>query len=172
MIEVKNLNKSFDGKQVLKNISATFYKGKVNQIIGQSGGGKTVLMKSIIGLFPIDSGEVLYNGRNIADMSKIEIKGLRKEIGMLFQGSALFDSQRVIENVMFPLVMFSDKDPAEARDRAEFCLTRVDIKPQAFDNGNRCKHNTYKKRRARLAGFATRYILCRQRSSKRFCICL
>lgn len=132
MIEVKNLNKSFDGKQVLKNISATFYKGKVNQIIGQSGGGKTVLMKSIIGLFPIDSGEVLYNGRNIADMSKIEIKGLRKEIGMLFQGSALFDSQRVIENVMFPLVMFSE-DPAEARDRAEFCLTRVDIKPQAFD---------------------------------------
>ena len=133
MIEVKNLNKSFDGKQVLKNISTTFYKGKVNQIIGQSGGGKTVLMKSIIGLFPIDSGEVLYNGRNIADMSKIEIKGLRKEIGMLFQGSALFDSQRVIENVMFPLVMFSDKDPAEARDRAKFCLTRVDIKPQAFD---------------------------------------
>ena len=133
MIEVKNLNKSFDGKQVLKNISTTFYKGKVNQIIGQSGGGKTVLMKSIIGLFPIDSGEVLYNGRNIADMSKIEIKELRKEIGMLFQGSALFDSQRVIENVMFPLVMFSDKDSAEARDRAEFCLTRVDIKPQAFD---------------------------------------
>ena len=77
MIEVKNLNKSFDGKQVLKNISATFYKGKVNQIIGQSGGGKTVLMKSIIGLFPIDSGEVLYNGRNIADMSKIEINRKR-----------------------------------------------------------------------------------------------
>ena len=84
MIEVKNLYKSFDGKQVLSDINAKFYKGKINQIIGQSGGGKTVLMKSIIGLYPIDSGEVLYDGRNIGLMSRKEIKELRKEIGMLF----------------------------------------------------------------------------------------
>lgn len=133
MIEVKNLNKSFDGKQVLTDINATFYKGKINQIIGQSGGGKTVLMKSIIGLYPIDSGEVLYENRSLGKMSNRQIKELRKEIGMLFQGSALFDSHSVIENVMFPLTMFSDKSKAEIRERAEFCLTRVDIKPQAFD---------------------------------------
>lgn len=133
MIEVKNLYKSFDGKQVLSDINAKFYKGKINQIIGQSGGGKTVLMKSIIGLYPIDSGEVLYDGRNIGLMSSKEIKELRKEIGMLFQGSALFDSQTVIENVMFPLTMFSPKSKAEIREQAEFCLTRVDLKPQSFD---------------------------------------
>jgi phospholipid/cholesterol/gamma-HCH transport system ATP-binding protein len=133
MIEVKNLSKSFDGKQVLNNISAVFYNGKINQIIGQSGSGKTVLMKSIIGLYPIDSGEILYNGRNLGKMSGKEIKMLRQEVGMLFQGSALFDSQSVIENVMFPLKMFSKMNLAEIRERAEFCLTRVDLKPVSFN---------------------------------------
>lgn len=133
MIEVKNLNKSFDGKQVLNNISATFYKGKINQIIGQSGGGKTVLIKSIIGIYTIDSGKILYEGRNLNAMNKKEINKLRKEIGMLFQGAALFDSQSVIENVMFPLTMFSDKSKAEIKERAEFCLARVDLKPQSFN---------------------------------------
>lgn len=133
MIEVRNLNKSFDNKQVLNNINATFYEGKINQIIGQSGGGKTVLIKSIIGIYPIDSGEILYEGRNLSTMSKKEIHKLRKEIGMLFQGAALFDSQSVIENVMFPLTMFSDKSKAEIKERAEFCLARVDLKPQSFN---------------------------------------
>ena len=133
MIEVKNLNKSFDGKQVLYDITAKFYEGKINQIIGQSGSGKTVLIKSIIGLYPIDSGEVVYDGRNLEKMKEKEVKELRKEVGMLFQGSALFDSQTVIENVMFPLTMFSNKSKVEITERAEFCLTRVDLKPQAFN---------------------------------------
>ena len=132
MIEVKGISKSFDGKSVLENISASFYTGKINQIIGQSGSGKTVLMKSLIGLYEVDNGEILYDGRSIAAMSQKDKKLLRKEIGMLFQGAALFDSQTVLENVMFPLVMFSGKSPEEIRLRAEFCLERVDLKPQSF----------------------------------------
>ena len=128
MIEVKHLNKSFDGKQVLYDISATFRHGAVNQIIGKSGSGKTVLMKSIIGLFKAESGEVLYDGRNLLDMSKREIKLLRREVGMLFQGSALFDSMSVIENVMYPLQMFSDMSKIDIEKRAKFCLERVTYK--------------------------------------------
>ncbi|MDR1543283.1 MAG: ATP-binding cassette domain-containing protein [Prevotellaceae bacterium] len=133
MIEVQNISKSFDGKLVLNDISAKFYNGKINQIIGQSGSGKTVLMKSIIGLFRVDSGKILYDGRNLREMRMREIKLLRREVGMLFQGSALFDYQTVIENVMFPLTMFSEMSKAEMKERAEFCLTRVDLKPQAFN---------------------------------------
>ncbi|MDR0828662.1 MAG: ATP-binding cassette domain-containing protein [Prevotellaceae bacterium] len=133
MIEVQNISKSFDGKLVLDDISATFHSGKINQIIGQSGSGKTVLMKSIIGLFRVDSGKILYDGRNLREMRMKEIKELRKEVGMLFQGSALFDSQTVLANVMFPLKMFSPMSVAEMTERAEFCLTRVDLKPQAFN---------------------------------------
>ncbi len=133
MIEVKRVSKSFDGKSVLDDITATFHTGKINQIIGQSGSGKTVLMKSIIGLYNVDQGEILYDGRNIGDMSAKEKTNLRKEIGMLFQGSALFDSQTVLENVMFPLNMFSGKKPDEIRERAEFCLQRVDLKPQSYN---------------------------------------
>lgn len=133
MIEVNRVSKSFDGKSVLEDISATFHTGQINQIIGRSGSGKTVLMKSIIGLYNIDQGEILYDGRNLSDMSAKEKKNLRKEIGMLFQGAALFDSHTVLENVMFPLVMFSGKSPDEIRERAEFCLKRVDLKPQAYN---------------------------------------
>lgn len=133
MIEVKNLSKFFDGKQVLYDVSATFYAGKVNQIIGQSGSGKTVLMKSIIGLHTIDQGEILYDGRSFTQMSKQDVKFLRREMGMLFQGSALFDSQRVIENVLFPLEAFSSLSKHEQRERAEFCLHRVNLSPLAFD---------------------------------------
>jgi phospholipid/cholesterol/gamma-HCH transport system ATP-binding protein len=133
MIEVKNLFKSFDGKQVLSDISAIFYSGKINQIIGQSGSGKTVLMKSIIGLYRVDSGQILYDGLNIANLSNKEVKTLRREVGMLFQGSALFDSQTVMENVMFPLKMFSKNSLAQIRERAEFCLTRVGLKPESFN---------------------------------------
>jgi phospholipid/cholesterol/gamma-HCH transport system ATP-binding protein len=132
MIEVKNLNKSFDGNPVLKNISAIFESGKMNLIIGQSGSGKTVLMKSIIGLHIAETGKVLYDGRNLLDMKFKEIKELRKEVGLLFQGSALFDSMSVLENVMFPLEMFSSMTRKEMRERAEFCLTRVNLKPQSF----------------------------------------
>jgi phospholipid/cholesterol/gamma-HCH transport system ATP-binding protein len=114
MIQVKDIVKSFDGVVVLNHISADFHDGEVNMIIGQSGSGKTVLMKSMIGLHPIDSGEIVYDTtyptvcqRNIADMKEKEVRMLHREVGMLFQGSALFDSLTVQENVLFPLEMFS-----------------------------------------------------------------
>lgn len=127
MIEVQNLVKSFDGRTVLHDVSATFYTGKTNLIIGQSGSGKTVLMKSLVGLLRPDSGKILFDGRNLIDMSRTEIKNLRKEIGMLFQGSALFDSETVLGNVMFPLVMFTNGRYADMRKRAMFCLDRVNL---------------------------------------------
>ncbi|MBR5209944.1 MAG: ATP-binding cassette domain-containing protein [Paludibacteraceae bacterium] len=127
MIEVKNVNKSFDGKQVLFDISANLLEGRANLIIGQSGSGKTVLMKSVAGIHRIDSGEILYDGRNISQMKSQELNLLRREIGMLFQGSALFDSLTVKENVMFPLRMFSNKSEEEMEERARFCLERVDL---------------------------------------------
>lgn len=133
MIEIVNVNKTFeDNHHVLKGISAIFESGKTNLIIGQSGSGKTVLLKSIIGLHKIDSGQILYHGRNIPDMRSKEIRALRKEVGMLFQGSALFDSQTVLENVMFPLEMFGDMTKQEVYKRARFCLERVNMPEKAF----------------------------------------
>lgn len=128
MIEVKNVEKSFEGKTVLHGINATFYDGKTNLIIGQSGSGKTVLMKSLVGLLTPDHGDILYDGRDLVKMNESQRKDLRMEIGMLFQGSALFDSETVLGNVMFPLIMFSKMTPAEMRDRAEFCIERVNLK--------------------------------------------
>lgn len=128
MIEVKNLVKSFDGRTVLHGINATFYDGKTNLIIGQSGSGKTVLMKSIVGLLHPEEGEILFDGRDILKMNESKMKQIRKELGMLFQGSALFDSETVLGNVMFPLKMFSNMSFAEMRDRAEFCIERVNLK--------------------------------------------
>lgn len=128
MIEVKNIVKSFDGKVVLHNISATFETGKTNLIIGQSGSGKTVLIKTLVGLITPDSGQILYDGRDFISMNHEQKKALREEIGMLFQGSALFDSETVLGNVMFPLVMFSKMTKAEMLDRAHFCLERVNLK--------------------------------------------
>ncbi|MDE6467573.1 MAG: ATP-binding cassette domain-containing protein [Muribaculaceae bacterium] len=128
MIEVKNLTKSFEDKTVLHGIDATFYTGKTNLIIGQSGSGKTVLLKSLVGLLAPDHGDILFDGRNLVSMSASEVKNLRKEIGMLFQGSALFDSETVLGNVEFPLVMFTDKSRDEVRERALFCLERVNLK--------------------------------------------
>lgn len=127
MIEVKDITKSFDGRTVLHDVSATFYTGKTNLIIGQSGSGKTVLMKSLVGLLQPDSGSILFDGRDIVTMSSHEIKELRKEIGMLFQGSALFDSETVLGNVMFPLVMFTDMSREEMLERAHFCIKRVNL---------------------------------------------
>jgi phospholipid/cholesterol/gamma-HCH transport system ATP-binding protein len=133
MIEVKNVNKSFDGNHVLKNVSAVFETGKTNMIIGASGSGKTVLMKSIIGLHRIDTGKIEYDGRNLPDMRMKEIRILRREVGMLFQGSALFDSLSVLENVMYPLEMFAETSKEEMIDRAYFCLKHVSLEEKAFD---------------------------------------
>ena len=132
MIEVKNIDKSFDGNRVLKNVSAVFEAGKTNMIIGQSGSGKTVLMKSIIGLHRIDQGRIEYDGRNLPDMRMSDIRILRREVGMLFQGSALFDSLSVLENVMYPLEMFSPATKEEMVERARFCLHHVNLEEKAF----------------------------------------
>ena len=117
MIQVKDVVKSFDGNVVLDHISADFEDGKVNMIIGQSGSGKTVLMKSMIGLHLIDEGEIIFDTRhgkqNLAEMTEKEVRMLHREVGMLFQGSALFDSMTVQENVMYPLEMFSDMSNQE-----------------------------------------------------------
>ena len=128
MIQVIDITKSFDSKTVLHGVSATFETGKTNLIIGQSGSGKTVLMKSLVGLITPESGSILFDGRDILKMNRQEKKELHTEIGMLFQGSALFDSETVLGNVMFPLVMFSDMSQAEIRDRALFCIERVNLK--------------------------------------------
>lgn len=128
MIEVKNVTKSFDGKTILHNVSTVFETGKTNLIIGQSGSGKTVLMKSVVGLVKPEEGEILFDGRDLLRMDTEQIKNLRKEIGMLFQGSALFDSETVLGNVMFPLTMFTTMTQGEIKDRAQFCLERVNLK--------------------------------------------
>lgn len=127
MIEVKNLYKAFGETEVLFDISINFHPGKTNLIIGQSGSGKTVLLKSIVGLHEINQGNIYYDNRNFTKMSQQQRKLLRMEMGMLFQGGALFDSQTVEENVMFPLNMFSDMTLEEKKDRVNFCLNRVNI---------------------------------------------
>lgn len=131
MIEVNNLHKSFETQHVLDDICCKFEAGQNNLIIGQSGSGKTVLLKCLIGLHKPDSGEILYHGRNIVEMSQNEIIKLRQEIGVLFQGSALFDYMTVYENVAFPMRMFSNKTSKEIDERVKFCLERVNL-PQAF----------------------------------------
>jgi phospholipid/cholesterol/gamma-HCH transport system ATP-binding protein len=132
MIEVKNVDKSFDGNHVLKSVSAVFETGKTNMIIGASGSGKTVLMKSVIGLHRIDNGRIEYDGRNLPDMRMSDIRILRREVGMLFQGSALFDSLSVLENVMYPLEMFSPTTKDEMETRAIFCLKHVSLAEKSY----------------------------------------
>lgn len=127
MIEVRNLTKSFGDKVVLDNINVTFETGKTNLIIGQSGSGKTVLMKNLVGLLQPTSGEVLYDDRDFIRMSKKEKVLMRREMGMIFQSAALFDSLNVIENVMFPLDMFSTMNYRERVKRAQECLDRVNL---------------------------------------------
>ena len=127
MIEIKNLCKQFEDRQVLKDISAVFENGKTNLIIGQSGSGKTVLMKNLVGLLDPTSGEVLYDGRDFVAMSKKDKIMLRREMGMIFQSAALFDSLTVLENVMFPLDMFSSMNLKERIKRARTCLDRVNL---------------------------------------------
>ncbi len=127
MIEVKNISKSFNGQQVLKDITTRFEKGKTNLIIGQSGSGKTVLMKCCIGLIDADEGDVIFDGKVFSRLSGKEQRITRQEMGMLFQGGALFDSYTVEENVMFPLNMFTKMTFDEKKDRVNYVLDRVNI---------------------------------------------
>ena len=128
MIRVEGLSKSFENKVVLSDINVTFEAGKVNLIIGKSGSGKTVLLKSLIGLHTIEQGHIYYGDRDLAGMNTRRVKKLREEIGVVFQGGALFDSLTVLENVMFPLNLFSDYSEKRKKERAIFCLRRVDLK--------------------------------------------
>ena len=127
MIELVNIHKSFEGREVLKGIDTTFNDGMVNLIIGQSGSGKTVMMKNIVGLFIPEQGQILYDGRDFVTMTNRERVMLRREMGMIFQSAALFDSMSVIENVLFPLDMFSDMNRTDRLKRAKFCLDRVNL---------------------------------------------
>jgi len=127
MIEIKNIHKSFDGNSIIKGISTSFEKGKTNLIIGQSGSGKTVLLKCLLGLHNPDSGEIIYDGVSNLEMTESEKTLLRRQMGMVFQGSALFDSMSVIENVMFPLDMLTDNNEEEIRDKAKKAIERVEL---------------------------------------------
>ncbi|MFI1745310.1 ABC transporter ATP-binding protein [Thalassobellus sediminis] len=127
MIEVKNLNKSFGDAHILKGISTTFEKGKTNLIIGQSGSGKTVFLKCLLGLFEYEEGSIAYDGKIFSNLSEDDKRNLRAEIGMVFQGSALFDSMTIAENVMFPLKMFTKMSKSEMQDRVDFVLNRVNL---------------------------------------------
>ena len=128
MIKVNNISKSFVNTQVISNISATFEKGKTNLIIGQSGSGKTVLMKCLLGLYDVDNGEIFFDEKKYDKDNISNMSNLRKQIGMVFQGSALFDSMTVLDNIMFPLRMFSSKTESEMISRAKEVIERVDLK--------------------------------------------
>ena len=127
MIEIKNIIKSFSGQEILKDLSFTYKKGKTNLVIGQSGSGKTVLLKCLLGLYKPDHGSILFDGVDIVKMSNKNLKKLRKEVGMVFQGGALFDSMDIEQNILFPLQMFSDLSSDEMLDRVNFCLQRVNL---------------------------------------------
>ena len=127
MIKVENLYKGFDGVPVLKDINVVYEPGKCNMIIGASGSGKTVLLKNLIGLLEPDSGDISYGDRKLSSMSYKEKRMLRKDIGILFQGSALFDFATVLENVMFPMEFFTKWSYAERKERAQFCLEKVNV---------------------------------------------
>lgn len=166
MIEVKNIQKRFGEQVVLEDISTVFENGKTNLIIGQSGAGKTVLLKCIVGLLVPDKGSVLYDGRNVTSFEKKERLMLRREMGMLFQNAALFDSMSVLENVMFPLEMFSNKTYKEKLKRARFCLERVNML-QAEDKSPEELSGGMQKRAAiaRAIALGPRYLFCDEPNS-------
>jgi len=166
MIEVRNISKSFGEKQVMKNVSLLAEQGKTTLVIGGSGHGKTVLMKSIVGLEEVDSGAVFYDGRNFSEMKHSQRKAIRQEMGMLFQGSALFDSLNVEENVAFPLSMFSDKSEEEKMDRVNFCLKRVNLEnvnklyPSEISGGMKKRVGI-----ARAIAMSPKYLFCDEPNS-------
>lgn len=127
MIELRNISKCFDSRTILSEVSTRFEKGNINLVIGGSGSGKTVMMKCMVGLEEVDNGEILYDGQRFSGLDKKERKPFRQEIGMVFQGGALFDSLTVEQNVMFPLNMFTNMSLEEKRDRVNFCLNRVNL---------------------------------------------
>ena len=167
MIELKGISKSFDSKEVLTDINLNLERGKVNMIIGKSGAGKSVLLKCLVGLFDIDAGSILYDGRPFSEMGYQNKKEIRKEVGMLFQGSALFDSKSVLENVMFPLTIFSGKTQEEIKERALFCLKRVNIEQQDNDLFPAEISGGMKKRVAiaRAIALQPRYLFCDEPNS-------
>ncbi len=166
MIEVISLYKDFEGKEVLKGIDATFEPGKTNLVIGRSGAGKSVFVKCMIGLIEPTRGQILYDGRDIATMTKRELLDLRREMGMLFQGSALFDSMTVLENVMFPLEMFSQAGHVANRDRAYYLLERVGLKDAGRKYPSEISGGMMKRTAiARALALSPRYLFCDEPNS-------
>ena len=166
MIQLIELRKDFDDKKVLKGITTVFEAGKTNLIIGQSGSGKTVVMKCIVGLFAPTSGKIVYDGRDIVRMSKKERVMLRREMGMIFQSAALFDSLTVEENVMFPLDMFSNESYKERLRRARFCLDRVNLSDAGHKYPGEISGGMQKRVAiARAIALKPRYLFCDEPNS-------
>ena len=166
MITINNINKSFKDQQVLFDVSAQFEKGKVNLIIGQSGSGKSVLAKSMVGLHEVDSGEILFDGNDFTSMERPEKSALRQEIGMLFQGAALFDSLTVEENIMFPLSMFTNMTKKEMKMRADFCLERVNLNGKNTLFPSECSGGMQKRIGiARAISMNPKYLFCDEPNS-------
>jgi len=161
MINVRNVNKTFGKQQVLFDVSADFEPGRVNLIIGQSGQGKSVLAKSMVGLHEVDAGQILFDGRDFTSMEKGERSEIRQEIGMLFQGSALFDSMTVEENVKFPLSMFTKMTKKEMQDRVDFCLERVNLSGRNSLYPSECSGGMQKRVGiARAIAMNPKYLFC------------
>lgn len=166
MIEIVHVNKKFGDKQVLSDINTQFEEGRVNLVIGQSGHGKSVLAKCIVGLHEIDSGKILYSGRDFSAMNRNERREIRKEIGMLFQGSALFDSMTVEENIMFPLSMFTNMTRKEMQTRADFCIERVNLNGANKLFPSECSGGMQKRIGiARAISMNPRYLFCDEPNS-------
>lgn len=166
MIQVKSLRKNFGEREVLKGIDATFEAGKTNLVIGRSGAGKSVFVKCMIGLIRPDQGEVLYDGRNLITMTKPELLRLRREIGMLFQGSALFDSMTVVENVLFPMEMFSSESYDKSYHRAMELLDRVGLVEAANKYPSEISGGMMKRTAiARALALRPKYLFCDEPNS-------
>ena len=166
MIQVKSLRKNFGEREVLKGIDATFEAGKTNLVIGRSGAGKSVFVKCMIGLIRPDQGEILYDGRNLITMTKPELLRLRREIGMLFQGSALFDSMTVVENVLFPMEMFSSENYDKSYRRAMELLDRVGLVEAANKYPSEISGGMMKRTAiARALALRPKYLFCDEPNS-------
>jgi len=166
MISVQHVDKTFGKQQVLFDITADFQPGKINLIIGQSGQGKTVLAKSMVGLHEVDQGQILYNGRDFTQIDKRQKTALRQEIGMLFQGAALFDSMTVEENLKFPLRMFTKMTKKEMQDRVDFCLERVNLSGRNALFPSECSGGMQKRVGiARAISMNPKYLFCDEPNS-------